>query len=92
MTRVVTWILGFFLLLYAAALLLLAIGTYGWFGQERDPLSGVFLLPLGLPWNLLADRLGIPGTAAALLAPLVNAAILFWLGKRLANRSTQRSG
>lgn len=28
------------------AVLLYLTGTYGWLGQERDPLSGVFLLPL----------------------------------------------
>lgn len=76
------WVFFIFLALYAIALLLLAIGTFGWFGQEQDPISGVFLLPLGLPWNLLADRLGFSGPATAILAPAVNAAILFWLWKR----------
>jgi hypothetical protein len=71
-----------FVVLYGVALFLLAIGTFGWFGQEEDPLSAVFLMPLGLPWNILADRIGLPGVAAGLLAPLVNAAILFWLWKR----------
>jgi len=37
---------------YLFALVMLAIGTFGLFGQERDPLSAVFLIPLGLPWNL----------------------------------------
>lgn len=23
------------------------------FGAEKDPLSGVFLIPLGLPWNVM---------------------------------------
>ncbi len=41
-----------FVVLYVSALALLAIGTFGWFGQERDPLSGVGLIPLGLPWTL----------------------------------------
>lgn len=40
-----------FLVLYIVALLFLLIGTFGLFGAERDPLSGIFLLPLGLPWN-----------------------------------------
>ena len=48
--RVLAW--GF-LATYLIALALLVIGTFGLFGQERDPLSGVFLMPLGLPWNLL---------------------------------------
>ena len=76
------WVFFIFLALYAIALLLLAIGTFGWFGQEQDPISGVFLLPLGLPWNLLADRLGFSGPATAILAPAINAVILFWLWKR----------
>lgn len=76
------WVFVVFLCLYLAALALLGIGTYGWFGQERDPLSAVFLLPLGLPWNLIADRAGAGGAMTAILAPLVNAAILLWLWKR----------
>ena len=76
------WIFLGFVGLYAIALLLLAIGTFGWFGQEPDPLSGVFLMPLGLPWVLIADRLGAGGAAIAIAAPAVNAAILYWLWKR----------
>ena len=59
------------------ALALLLIGTFGLFGQERDPLAGVFLLPLGLPWVVwldgLPDRI-LPWLAA--LAPLLNLSIL----------------
>lgn len=76
------WVFIVFVVLYAIALLLMAIGTFGWFGQEKDPLSGVFLMPLGLPWSLLADRLGIGGIVLFLLAPAINAAILYWLWKR----------
>ena len=76
------WVFFIFLAFYAIALLLLAIGTFGWFGQEQDPLSGVFLLPLGLPWNLLGDKIGLGGPTTAILAPAVNAAILFWFWKR----------
>lgn len=43
------WAFYVFVVLYLLALALLAIGTFGWFGQEQDPLSGVFLLPFGLP-------------------------------------------
>ncbi|EDL47745.1 hypothetical protein [Erythrobacter sp. SD-21] len=76
------WVFLVFLVLYALALSLLAIGSFGWFGQERDPLSGVFLMPLGLPWNLLGDRLGLGGPLLAILAPAINAGILYWLWKR----------
>lgn len=64
-----------FAVLWTLAALLLAIGTFGWFGQERDPLSGVFLIPLGLPWNRVMDALGIPGLAAGLIGPGINLAI-----------------
>jgi hypothetical protein len=76
------WAFWIFVALYALATLLLLIGTFGWFGQEKDPLSGVFLMPLGLPWNLLADRFSMPGPATTLLAPAVNAGLLYWLWKR----------
>lgn len=76
------WVFFVFVGLYALALVLLAIGTFGLFAQDRDPLSGLFLMPLGLPWNLLADRLGATGPAVAILAPAINAAILFWLWRR----------
>lgn len=71
-------------ILYALALALFLIGLFGLFGQERDPLSAVFLLPLGLPWNLLAG--GMPGPLAAwgiAFAPWLNIALL-WLIYRYA--------
>lgn len=76
------WVFFIFTGLYLAALALLGIGTFGLFGQEQDPLSGVFLLPLGLPWNLLADWAGLEGAAIAIAAPLINVAILYGLWKR----------
>lgn len=77
------WVFFIFAGLYLAALALFLIGTYGLFGQERDPLSGVFLMPLGLPWNLLLDRaFGLSGPLIPILTPAINAAILFWLWKR----------
>lgn len=80
------WVLRIFLGFYALALALWAVGTFGWFGQERDPLAGVFLMPLGLPWNVLGDREGLTGPALGLLAPAINAAILWgilrwWRGR-----------
>lgn len=73
------WLLGIYVLLYLAALALLIIGTFGLFGQEQDPLAGVFLLPLGLPWNLLLDRIGLAGPLPMVLAPLLNIAIVWGL-------------
>jgi hypothetical protein len=72
-----TWIVRVFGALCLAALALLLIGTFGLFGQERDPLSGVFLLPLGLPWNHWIDWIPDGARAwAAAAAPLLNFAIL----------------
>jgi hypothetical protein len=76
------WVFFAFIALYAIALFLLAIGTFGWFGQAKDPLSGIFLMPLGLPWTIIGDRLGLSGPLLAILSPAINAAILFWLWKR----------
>lgn len=73
------WVISGFAGLHAVALFLLAIGT---FGQERDPLSGILPVPLGLPWNLILDRLGTGGAAIAIAAPAVNATILYRLWKR----------
>ncbi|GGD63143.1 hypothetical protein [Croceicoccus mobilis] len=69
---------GAFIALYVAAFALLIIGTFGLFGQEQDPLSGVFLLPLGLPWNWLADKAGLGGPIPAIVAPAINLAILLF--------------
>lgn len=62
------------------ALALLLIGTFGLFGQERDPLSGVFLIPLGLPWVSLLDGVsdGLKPWLLA-LAPAFNLFILMAL-------------
>lgn len=73
------WLLGIYVVLYLAALALLIVGTFGLFGQAQDPLAGVFLIPLGLPWNILFDRIGIAGPLPAVLAPLANIAIVWGL-------------
>ncbi len=76
------WVFWGFLGLYAVAVLLMLVGTFGWFGQEEDPLSAVFLMPLGFPWNLLADKIGLANIWIALLAPAVNLGIIYWVWKR----------
>jgi len=72
---------------YLLALALLLVGTYGLFGAEQDPLAGIFLLPLGLPWTLVTGRLPealMPYGAA--LAPALNLVVLVlicrWVGAR----------
>ncbi|WP_261400078.1 hypothetical protein [Leisingera daeponensis] len=61
----------------------MAIGTFGLFGQERDPLSAVYLVVLGTPWIQLA---GSGGPFAAALAPGANLLILLlicrWFDRR----------
>lgn len=39
------WAFLIFVGLYVVALFLLAVGTFGWFGQERDPLSAIRRVP-----------------------------------------------
>ncbi len=48
-------IIGLFGLLWLLAIAILLIGQFGLFGQERDPLAGVFLVPLGCPRNSFVD-------------------------------------
>ena len=76
-----------FALLYIVATFVFLTGTYGWFSQPIDPLSAVFLLPLGLPWILAVDF--IPEVAKpwfGVAAPLLNLIILMMLCRRLRNR------
>ncbi len=79
--HLVWWVL---LAFYLLALGVFAIGTFGLFGEARDPLSGVFLIPLGLPWNLLVDVFPEPlwpWLAAA--APVLNLVLLRLICRRL---------
>ena len=53
-------------------------------GGERDPLSGIFLIPLGMPWTLFIGSAGkfdpfggVSPAVLAMLAPAINLAILF---------------
>ena len=74
---VCVWVVRIGGVLYLVALALLLIGTFGLFGQERDPLAGVFLIPLALPWILWLDWASDalrPWLAA--VAPMLNLAIL----------------
>ncbi len=81
------WVFRVFVALYFVALALLLIGTFGLFGQERDPLAGVFLMPLGMPWNLWLDGLPEWGLLfGAVLAPLVNLTILWIMCRYFASR------
>jgi hypothetical protein len=72
-----------FAVLYAVAFTLFLIGTYGLFGSPQGPLAGVFLVPLGLPWNLWLD--GLPESlrpGAAVATPALNLLLLWGLCRR----------
>jgi hypothetical protein len=86
-SRLCRWLVAIFGAAYLFALALYLIGTFGLFGQVRDPLAGVFLVPLGLPWNLAIDLLPEvtwPWLAAA--APIVYLGLLASLCRWLRNR------
>ena len=79
------WVIRIAWALYLVALALLLIGTFGLFGQERDPLAGVFLMPLGLPWVLWLESFPEPTLPwLAALAPLLNIVLLTFLCRRFA--------
>jgi hypothetical protein len=71
-------VIAIFAVLYVMALALLAVGTFGLFGSERDPLAGVFVLLLGMPWNRGLSgglfKAALPWVAIA--TPPVNLALL----------------
>ena len=72
--KIAIWVFG---VLWIGAVFIFATGTFGWLGQPKDPLSGVFLLPLGFPWLLAIER--VPEAVRplfAVVAPLLNFAIL----------------
>lgn len=76
-----------FLILYLLAVFLFMVGHFGWFGQARDPLSGVFLIPLGAPWNFVFSRMPIEAPLlVGLLSPLLNLALIISLCKYLRER------
>ena len=56
-----------------------AIGHFGLFGSPRGPISGIFLIPLGVLWIYLSDALTPPEWSkiwVGLLSPLINLALL----------------
>lgn len=86
--RIVTGVFG---VLWLLALALLLIGIFGLFGQEQDPLSAVFLIPLGLPWNRLFDLGDTAGLWLLALAPLINLAILTAICRFVGARRNSRT-
>jgi len=77
------WAVRIFAIAYMVALILLVVGTFGLFGQPSDPLAGIFLIPMGMPWNWavdLAPEPMWPWLSAA--APILNIILLRWLCRR----------
>ncbi|MDW4500555.1 hypothetical protein R5H30_21385 [Sulfitobacter sp. D35] len=65
---------------YLLSLLIGLIGTFGWLGQERDPLSWVYVVMLGQPW--VNWTYGLPDTLQPWISaatPLLNLLLLFAL-------------
>jgi hypothetical protein len=61
-----------FAVLWFLSLVILAIGTFGWFGQEQDPLSGVYVVLLGSPWIQFIGSAGMASPLVGIVAPVVN--------------------
>ncbi len=86
------WIIRIAWAIYPLALALVLTGTIGRLGQERDPLSGVFLIPLGLPWVLWTGgfpEAWLPWLGA--MAPLLNLAILKMLCRYFQDDRTSKN-
>jgi hypothetical protein len=86
------WTFGFLALAYVLALGIGLIGTFGWLGQARDPLSWVFVILLGQPWVAWLGDLPEPIRPwVAALCPLLNLLLLAALCRVLAARRRQSS-
>lgn len=72
--------LGLYILIYVFALGVFLIGEYGLFGQPIDPLAGILIVPLGLPWIQLTDpHTNGLGPVQAAICPLINIGILYFV-------------
>ena len=77
------YIIAIFAAAYGVALLVYFTGIFGWFGQDTDPLSGIFLIPLGLPWIWLDVPENIAPVFGA-CAPLINLGLIWMLCRKFA--------
>ena len=82
------WAIGIsalYVLLCIGAFLLIPASSHGWLGVADDPLSGVFVLLLALPWTLLLPHLGDPGIVGAIAVivagMMLNVAIVLGVGR-----------
>jgi hypothetical protein len=80
-----------FAFLYALAFGLFIVGRFGLFGSPSGPLAGIFLMPLGLPWNRMFDVFPEPlWPTLAILAPTLNLVILVLICRWAASRRAPR--
>ena len=78
---------------YAIALGVYLTGEFGLLGQTRGPLAGIYLIPLGLPWNLAIDSLPEPTWPwLAAAAPLINLGLIVLLCRVLGSQSRAGRG
>jgi len=88
MSRLMLWLTRIWAVLYLVALVLFAVGAFGLFGAGPDPLAGVFLVPLGLPWIRFVDLFPEPlWPWLAALTPLLNISIFYSLHRLIRKRS-----
>jgi hypothetical protein len=74
------WTISILTAAYLVGLVIGLIGTFGWFGQERDPLSWVYVVMLGQPWVRWIG--GLPDAVRPWISaatPLLNLLLLFVL-------------
>jgi hypothetical protein len=76
-----------FAVLWALSVAILAVGTFGWFGQERDPLSGIYVVLLGSPWVQLIGSAGVASPLVGIFAPGVNLLCLVLVCRMFGSRS-----
>jgi hypothetical protein len=92
MKRICPYFVAAFGGLYLAALALFLIGTLGLFGSPTGPLAGIFLIPLGLPWNVLLDGISpqaLPWVAGG--APVANLILLWSICRPVMKGGTART-
>lgn len=77
MTTFCKWLVAIAVVVYLMAIGIGLIGTYGWFEQEQDPLSWVFVIILGQPWvSWIGDVSDPLSRWLAAVAPLLNLILL----------------
>lgn len=74
------FVIGLLFFFYLIALGIFAVLKWGLFGVTTDPLAGLFLAPMGLPWNVLVDVESLNlRILIGVLSPMINLAIVYLL-------------